>query len=159
MSFHFSLNGLLRLRESLERAELQRLQSIAAAVILAQTEIESLEKDMDVAQRRTFDTVLTAGMTGAELHFEGMKEDARNHLRSELLKKLSNLERSRKEQQERYMHAGMQRKIISNLYDRQRAEYDADQSRREQQRIDELFLIRSISPARKLKAAPLDESR
>jgi flagellar biosynthesis chaperone FliJ len=53
----------------------------------------------------------------------------------------------------------MQRKIISNLYERQRAEYDVDQSRREQQQIDELFLIRSISPARQLKAAARDESR
>lgn len=159
MSFHFTLNGLLRLRESLERAELQRLQSIAEAVTLARTEIELMETEMDVAQRRTFNTVLTAGMTGAELHFEGMKKDARNGLRSELLKKLSDLERRRKEQQERYMQARMQRKIISNLYERQRAEYDLDQSRREQQQIDELFLIRSISPARQLKAASHDESR
>lgn len=159
MSFHFNLNGLLRLRESLERAELQRLQSIAAALILAQTEIELLEKDMEAAQRRTFNTVLTAGMTGAELHFEGMKEDARNQLRSELLKKLSDLERRRKEQQERYMQARMQRKIISNLYQRQRAEYDVHQSRREQQRIDELFLIRSISPTKQLNVVPPDESR
>lgn len=146
------------MRESLERAELQRLQSIAAAVILARTEIELLETEMDASQRRTFNTVQTAGMTGAELQFEGMKEDARNALRSELLKKLSDLERRRKEQQERYMQARMQRKIISNLYERQRAEYDVDQSRREQQRIDELFLIRSISPARQLEAASHDES-
>jgi flagellar export protein FliJ len=158
MSFHFALNGLLRLRESLERAELQRLQSIAAAVIQARTEIELLETEMDAAQRHTFNTVLTAGMTGAALHFEGMRQDARNSLRSELFKKLSDLERRRKEQQERYMQARMQRKIISNLYERQRAEYDADQSRREQQRIDELFLIRSISPTKRLKAAVHEES-
>jgi flagellar biosynthesis chaperone FliJ len=75
------------------------------------------------------------------------------------LKKLSDLERRRKEQQERYMQARMQRKIISNLYQRQRAEYDVDQSRREQQRIDELFLIRSISPTKQLNVVPPDESR
>jgi flagellar biosynthesis chaperone FliJ len=75
------------------------------------------------------------------------------------LKKLSDLERKRKEQQERYMQVRMQRKIISNLYERRRAEYDLDQSRREQQRIDELFLIRSISPTKQLNADPQDETR
>ena len=159
MSFHFTLNGLLRLRESLERAELQRLQSIAAAVILARTEVELLEEKMDAAQRRICNTVMTAGMTGAELHFEGMREDARNVLRSELLKDLSELERRRKDQQERYMQARMQRQIISNLYERQHAEYDLNQSRREQQRIDELFLIRSMSPTKQPKPVSHDELR
>ena len=69
-------------------------------------------------------------------------------LRSELLKKLSELEQKRKEQQARYVQARMQREILSNLYKRQLAEYQLDQSRREQQRIDELFLIRRVSSSR-----------
>ncbi len=159
MSFHFALGGLLRLRESLERAELQRLQSVTAAVILARSEIESLEMEVTTAQRHTLDTVVTTGMTGAELHFEAMREAAWNVLRAELLKRLTDLERRRKDQQARYMQTRMQREIISNLYGRQRADYDLDQSRREQQRIDELFLIRSISPAKQLKPAPQDEPK
>jgi flagellar export protein FliJ len=145
MAFHFTLNGLLRVRESLERAELQRLQSIAGAVAQARAEIETLEKNMEAAQRRTFDSVVSRGLTGAEFQFERAREAALNLLRAELLKRLAELEQKRKEQQARYFQARMQREILSNLYKRQRAEYDLDQSRRTQQRIDELFLIRNHS--------------
>lgn len=136
------------MRESLERAELQKLQSIAAAMARTRDEIESLEKDMDAAQRRMFNTVVATGATGAELHFEMTREAAFTMLRAELLKKLAELEQKVKEQQARYFQARMQREILSNLYKRQRAEYELAESRREQQRIDELFLIRRVSSSR-----------
>lgn len=145
MSFHFTLNGVLRLRESLERLELQRLQAISSAVALARAEIETLENEMAAVQRRILDAVAAAGVTGAEFHFELAREEGRIALRSELLKKLADLEEKQKEQQGRYFQARMQRKIVSNLYERQLAQYKLEQSRREQQRIDELFLIRSFS--------------
>jgi flagellar export protein FliJ len=148
MSFHFTLNGVLRLRESLERSELQQLQLIASEVALTRAEIEALEKQMTAAQRRMLDAAAAAGVTGAELHFELVREAAWNTLRTELLNRLFELEKKQKEQQARYFQARMERKIVSNLYDRQFAQYKLDQSRREQQRIDELFLIRSISPSK-----------
>jgi flagellar export protein FliJ len=154
MAFHFNLNGLLRLRESLERAELQRLHAVAAAVASARTDVEALEKELEAARWRTFDHVSTAGMTGAELHFDIIRDSAWQARRAQLVKKLLDLEQKRKEQQSRFLQARMQREILSNLYDRQLAEYELDQSRRTQQRVDELFLIRGIPAARQLKAAP-----
>jgi flagellar export protein FliJ len=148
MKFHFTLNGVLRLRLSLERAELQRLHAIAADVAQARAEIESLEQEREAAQRRVSETVTASGMTGAELQFEAAREAARGVLRAQLMQRLSDLEQKRKEQQARYVHARMQREIISNLYERQLAEYKLEQSRREQQRIDELFLIRTTSAAK-----------
>jgi flagellar export protein FliJ len=145
MSFHFTLSGFLRLRESLERAELQRLQLIAKAVALVRVEIESLETDMDAMRRSRSDAMVTAGITGAELHFGEAREVALDVLRSELLKRLLDLEAKRKEQQARYLQSRMQREILSNLYKRQLAEYKLNQSRQDQRLIDELFLIRSIS--------------
>jgi len=157
MAFHFTLSGLLRLRESLERLELQRLHSIAVAVALVHTEIESIDKVIEAAHRRTSDTVVSAGLTGAELHFELARDAAWNFQRTQLLKRLLELEQKRKEQQARYLQSRMQREILSNLRDRQLADYELDQSRRTQQRIDELFLIRGIPAAKQLKAAPNDE--
>lgn len=149
MSFHFTLNGVLRLRESLERSELQRLQSIAAAVARVRADIESLEGEMAAARRRTLDAVAAGGLTGAELHFEMAREASWILLRTELRNQLFQLEQKQKEQQARYFQARMQREIVSNLYKRQLAQYKLEQSRREQQRIDELFLIRSISSSAK----------
>ena len=145
MSFHFTLNGVLRLRVSLERAELQRLQALAAAVARTREEIESLEQEMKADQRRLWEGAAATGVTGAELHFQMAREGILIALRSELWIRLSDLEQQRTAQQGRYLQARMQREILSNLRKRQLAEYELDQSRREQQRIDELFLIRNIS--------------
>ncbi len=145
MSFHFTLNGVLRLRQSLERAELQRLQALATAMARTRDEIESLEKVMETGQRRVSDAVAAAGVTGAELHFELARGVVLIALRSELLNELSELEQQRRAQQVRYLQARMQREILSNLRKRQLADYERDQSRREQQAIDELFLIRRVS--------------
>jgi flagellar export protein FliJ len=145
MPFHFTLSGVLRLRQSLERAELQRLQSIAAAMARVRDEIDSLQQEMDASDRRMSDVIAGSGMTGAELHFELALQAGLLALRAELWKKLSDLETQRKDQQARYLQSRMQREILSNLRKRKSAEYELDQSRRIQQRIDELFLIRSSS--------------
>ena len=143
MAFHFSLNGVLRLRESLEKAEMQQLRAIAAAVASSRADLDSLDKNIETARRWTLDATATRGLTGAELHFEVLRESVLQTVRSSLAEKLAALERKRDEQQQRYLQARRQREILSNLYQRQLAAYRLEQSRREQQRIDELFLIRS----------------
>jgi flagellar export protein FliJ len=148
MAFHFTLKGLLRLRLSLERAELQKLKAIAGAVAAARAEVESVEKEIE-ARRRAFAALLAEGLTGAEWHFEIAREASLLALRAELLKKLADLEEKRKQQQARYIQAHQQREILSNLRERQLAAYELEESRRAQQRIDELFLIRTISSSGK----------
>jgi len=132
----------------MERAELQKLQALAAAVAAARAEIDSLEKEME-ARRLAFADVLAEGLTAAEWHFEIAREASLVALRAELLKKLADLEEKRKQQQARYIHALRQREILSNLRERQLDAYELEQSRREQQRIDELFLIRTASSSNK----------
>ncbi len=149
MAFHFTLKGLLRLRQSLEQAELQKLQAIAADVARARTEIDSVENERDAARRNTFDVLVSEGLTAAELHFEMARKVTLEALLSELWKKLAELEEKRKQQQVRYVNAHMQREILSSLRERQLAQYELEESRRTQQRIDELFLIRTISSSGK----------
>jgi flagellar export protein FliJ len=143
MPFHFSLNGVLRLRESLEKAELQQLRAIAAAVASGRAELDSLDKNIETARRWTLDATATRGLTGAELHFEVLRDGVLQAVRSSLAEKLAGLERQREEHQLCYLHARQQREILSSLYQRQLAAYRLQQARREQQRLDELFLIRS----------------
>ena len=42
---------------------------------------------MDAARRRTFDTVVAAGLTGAELHFELARESALNNAAIRIVEK------------------------------------------------------------------------
>jgi len=141
MAFHFSLKALLRLRESLEIAELRRLQAMAADVIHARMAVESLDARI-AADRRQAVVAAAGGISGAELHFSALREAAYRERRSMLLKKLAELERARQEQLLRYKKARQKREILENLRNRQLTAYQTEQTRREQQQIDELFLMR-----------------
>ena len=141
MAFHFQLATLLRLRESLERQELQRLQNLVAEITQTRAEIESIDFQVESSRREVVEQAST-GISGAELHAVALGEFARLELRARLIAKLEELEQQRKEQQSRYNHARQRREILSNLRERQFSAYQREQARREQQQTDELFLIR-----------------
>jgi flagellar export protein FliJ len=141
MAFRFTLKAVLRVRESLEKAELQRLQAIASQVAGTRAEIESLDAGMETVRRQAREAV-AVGVSGAELQFDALRETAYQGRRAALLKKLEELEQLRRAQQQRYTQARQQREILSNLRQRQLAAYQFEQLRREQQQADELFLIR-----------------
>jgi len=141
MPFRFSLSSLLRLRESLEKNELQRLQTIVAQLARVRAEIDSLDAQIEAWRRQVLEQA-SVGISGAELHIAALGESARLERRAELLAKRNELERARQEQQARYNQARQRREILSNLRERQLSTYLHEQSRREQQQIDELFLIR-----------------
>jgi flagellar export protein FliJ len=143
MAFHFTLNGLLRLRQSLERAELQKLQAIAGNIARARAELESVEKQIN-ERRRAFDELLAVGLTGAEWQFEIASKASLHALQSALMKNLAELEAKRTVQQASYVRAHRQCEILLNLQERQLAAYKLEEARRAQQRIDELFIMRTV---------------
>jgi flagellar export protein FliJ len=147
MAFHFSLRALLRLRESVEKAELLRLQTIAAQAVQLRLEIESIDAEIKTRRQELLDQT-AGGISGAELHLAALSEAARQQRRAQMLIKLNEVEQLRKKQQLRYTHAHQQREILSNLRERQLSVYVREQARREQQQIDELFLIRRAHKAR-----------
>ena len=146
MAFVFTLKALLLVREIYEAAELQTLQVITAQTNAARTEIEAFDASTAELRRGVFHDS-EFGLTGAELHFHVQAESARESHRKELSKKLQRLETSREAQQIRFLDARQQREVLSTLRDQQLAAYELEQSRRAQQRLDELFLMRRI-PAR-----------
>lgn len=141
MAFHFPLSTILRLRESLEKQELQRLQKLVRDLAQIRGEIESIDQGIEAARREVVEQAST-GISGAELHAAALSEFALLQMRSNLIAKRDELERARKDQQARYNHARQRREILSNLRDRQLAAYQHEQNRKEQQLTDELFLMR-----------------
>lgn len=141
MAFHFQLSTLLRLRESLERQELQRLQTLVAELAQVRAEIDSIDLEVENSRREIVQQA-SAGISGAELHAAALSEFARLELRARLVVKLEEIEKARKEQQSRYNHARQRREILSNLRERQLSAYQHEQARRDQRQTDELFLIR-----------------
>lgn len=147
MAFHFSLRALLRLRESVEKAELLRLQKIAAQAVQLRLEIESIDGEIRIRRQELLNQAAN-GISGAELHLASLMEAGRQQSRTQMLTKLEEVEQLRKKQQLRYTHAHQQRETLSNLRERQLSVYMREQARREQQQVDELFLIRRAHRAR-----------
>jgi len=136
MAFRFTLQSVLRLRRSREKQEERKLLAIASAAGRVRTEIERLEEiSMDQYQRRNDE--LTSGATiGAMLQFDTLQFERR--------KILAELEHKRAEQAAEYRRARQQREIMEGLRDHQKAKFDREFQKREQERADEIFLIRKI---------------
>jgi flagellar export protein FliJ len=141
MPFLFTLQGLLRVRELQEKAELQGLQALAARVAAARAEIAALDAHAQQARRSIWGE-MSSGVSGAELHFSLARETFSLERRHALDTKLQETERAHQAQLRRYLHARQQREILSHLRDGQLADYELDQSRKTQSQIDELFLVR-----------------
>jgi len=151
MPFRFPLHAVLRMRESIEKAELQKLRIYAAEVAGARAEIDSLNSEIDLARRALFEQTV-GGISGAELQWRAVTDELRKDKLTRLQAKLKDLELARKKQQQKYGEARRQREILSNLRDRKYSAYQLEMSKREQQQIDELFLIRGsvVRPSRSL---------
>jgi flagellar FliJ protein len=140
MPFRFSLQALLRFRESLERRERLRLEIVTRDVVQARQQCEQAKQErkkglVELAKK------LREGMTGAELHFELACDRTRVRRLAALKQQLLRLEDLQRRQLEAYRKAQQQRKILENLRDRQLAAYRLLQNRRAQQLLDERFLI------------------
>jgi|HubBroStandDraft_6_1064221.scaffolds.fasta_scaffold01600_10 flagellar export protein FliJ len=140
MAFHFSLQPVLRLRASYERLERMRLLALVAAIVRVRQKREALDKESRDAGVRTRER-LAAGMAGGEMQFEIACEKLRSEYKHALEIQARDLDRAQKKQRQAYQMARQKREILENLRERRLEAYRREESRREQQRIDELFLL------------------
>jgi len=147
MAFRYSLQAILRLRQSLERQEEQRLFAIAAIVGRLRGEIEWIEEIRLEARRSALARLMQAGL-GAELQFASVCDEAYARRQDQLQRDMQTAEKKRVEQLRIYQMARQKRETFEGLRDRQEAVYKLDAARREQQRADEMFLVRLIAESR-----------
>lgn len=140
MPFRFSLHALLRCRESFEQRERQRLQILMREIIKTQQQLTAAKQDRARAsaqmQRKS-----QQGITSVELQFELACDRARLRTITALTEKVAKLENLRCRQLELFRKARQQRQILENLRERQLAAYRLVQARREQQQMDDRFVI------------------
>ena len=140
MPFRFSLQAVLRCRESFDQRERQRLQLVTRELVKAQQQREDAQRDRARAQSQ-MKNKLHQGMTAMEMQFELACDRARVRRIAALNEQLAKLEDLRRRQLEMFRKAQQQRKILENLRARQLAAYQLIQTRREQQQMDDRFLI------------------
>ena len=141
MAFRYTLEPVLKLRASFERLERNRLLLISAALMRVRDALEMLSKDM----LRAHDALLiklAAGVPVAELELDRLLQTAMRDRHRALKRREEELLAKRQAQQVAYLAAKERREILDRLRERRFAQYSAEQLRREQQRLDELFLLR-----------------
>lgn len=141
MAFQFSLRALLRLRQSYEQRERMRLSLLNAAYARLQQEYEETAQ----LRARRFEELkhhLRIGMAGSEFRttMNSLQQSAARQLR--LKGQMKTLEIQARKQAEIFLESQKKRKILESLRERELRAYELDENRREQQRIDDLFVQR-----------------
>jgi flagellar export protein FliJ len=143
MAFHFSLEAVLHLRQSLEHQQELRLRAANQQVAKAKHLIEQIDAHLKQARASQLHQ-LSAGTTSAELIFDFSCESALLERRHSMQRELQRLQSLRDEQQRLFQRARRARETFENLRDHQIREYEREAARREQRQLDELFLIRQV---------------
>lgn len=143
MPFRFSLSAVLRLRENLERREYLALQALHAQTAEVRSDIKALEQALAQARNQR-SSKLREGMSAAHLQLELTGETRIEHKRQALHNKLVELQSQVKKQIGTYQQARQKRETLEALRRQQFEKYVREETTREQQAGDELFLLRRL---------------
>jgi flagellar export protein FliJ len=144
MAFHFSLDPVLRLRHGQERAERLKLEAIISEQAQARERLREVTEN-SLELHRQFQQRLIGGMAGSELQLETVRETSVNSVCSGLLTRLLELEQRRVAQAHIFYKVRQSREVLDNLRLRKLNLYRIEQGRREQQELDDLFLMRQAN--------------
>ncbi len=143
MAFRYPFRAILRLRQSLERQEEQRLFATAAMVARLRMQMEECERAR-MEMRRLASQEMMKGSAGAVLQFASLCDAAAVEAQGKLQSQLVDAEQQRLKQLSAYRDARQRREIFEGLRDRQEASYEGEVAHREQENADESFLIRYV---------------
>ena len=140
MGFTFSLETILRFRLSIEDRECLKLSDLMSQLHQLDARIERIQSAID--QLKSGEMLSTSSASAAELqHTAACHENFRN-VRKHLLIERTALELGCKEQRERYRKARQEREILESLRERQLTIWTKQESRRERNAADDLYLLR-----------------
>jgi flagellar export protein FliJ len=145
MAFRFALESVLRLRVSYERQEQARLELATQHLYAAREKCATLKKEQS-ALEATFRTTMAAGMDASDLHYYLSSKSGLEVAEAEADRGEADASKLWNEQRIKFLRARQDREVIASIRVRQHQEYTADQNRREQQQIDDLFAMRRIRP-------------
>ena len=142
MAFHFTLEPVLRFRQSLEDRELLRLQSLLtrrAALLNEQEQIQQAALDLQQETKRALQQEPTPAV---EIHFAMARLHALEQRQQLIEEQLHQLQSAIAEQRSLFQQQRRNREVLETLRDAQLRDYRVMQQRREQARLDEMHLLR-----------------
>lgn len=141
MAFRFSLEPVLRLRAGYERLEKLRLLALAGVLARIRDEIAVVARE-EAVLRQTRRESLSRGTTAAEIQLGTFADMARAKRNRELAERAVAIQRQHAKQMRVYQLARQKREILENLRERRRQEYERELARKQQQELDETYLLR-----------------
>jgi flagellar export protein FliJ len=142
MAFHFSLDGLLRVRAILTRQEEIRLEKIAQQLNLARQELVALQKRQQEFDR-SLQAELTQGTEAGELQLRLVGRRGLREAEQRLAWLLLELQRAWNNQRDKFKEARQRQEVLESVRENQLTSYLEQQRRHDQQLIDDLFLSRT----------------
>jgi flagellar export protein FliJ len=142
MAFHFTLEAVLRFRQSLEDRELLRLQTLLVRRAALLSELERLLQIAFHLQQGTKRAMLQQPTPAVEIHFAMARLHGLDRQQQHLREQLRELEAAIAEQRSRFEQQRRNREVLEVLRDGQLRDYRLTQRRREQAQLDELHLLR-----------------
>ena len=141
MPFQFSLAAVLKLRESVEQHEYLSLERIHQEVAHLEAQLRQIKEwRQAAAQRREAD--LAEGIPSIHLQGDFQQELSLEQQRDAVHVKLQELKAKRQIHLKAYQKARQKREVLAELRTRQQDAYQREQSKRQQNMIDDLFLAR-----------------
>jgi len=142
MAFHFTLEAVLRYRQSLEDRELLRLQTMLTRRAALLSEVEQLHRTAFDLQQETKQAMLQQPTPAIEIHFAMARLHGLDRQQQRLGEQLRELEGAIVEQRSRYQQQRRNCEVLESLRAGQLRDYRLTQRRREQAQLDELHLLR-----------------
>ena len=148
MAFHFTLEAVLRFRQSLEDRELLRLQTLLVRRSALLHDLEQLRQASLNLQAETKRAMLPRPMPAVEIHFAMARLHGLERQQQVIREQLHELEGAIREQRSRFERERRNCEALEALRDAQLRDYRLAQRRREQVRLDELHLLRRAAAIR-----------
>jgi len=139
MGFQFSLQGLLRVRESFERKEEQKLAAAIGELKRLKMMLASVREQLTATDDR-LSGILAAGTTGAHLHLLYFERMLLEYREQALTEHVSTALKLVQEQRTCLQEARQKRKVVEDLRQKELTLFLLAEGRKDQQRLDDTFL-------------------
>ena len=141
MAFRFTLDVLLRVRQSVERQQELLLQEANQHLTILRQRIEDLDAQMAQLTASKM-RQLESGLSAAELQFDLLCRSVMLQQRAALEQEMSQAEAARDARRETFREARRQREVMDTLRNHQLQAHRQQEMRQEQRRLDDMFLLR-----------------
>jgi flagellar biosynthesis chaperone FliJ len=142
MAFRFTLDAVLRFRESVEHSEEVALLRIVQQIFETERELGQAETEQ-IRIREGREQDLAIKLPGVHLTDIALRELELKTLADGLRSQLRQLELERVNQLVVYQTARQDRQVLTELREQQRHRHPLEQKRQEQKTLDDLFLART----------------